>query len=473
MRINFHAKLAIGILLVFGLFIGGYHAYRPLLFIWYKYQIQSGDPATRENTAEAIAEKGRVAMPYVKKWLDSGEESLVVGACSVLRKMKGGMWEEALPELKKVLRGRPSAKTNAAAAVIIDKEYLSYFDKEEWIYFETEPRIKRNICIQILLEPAKDDENYYKYQALSTLGELGDKLAVKTLVIMLENDSNEDIRKLSASALGDIGDTIAVDTLIKALLNDECEYVRSNSATALGKIHAPHAVEPLAVVLDNDLDEFTRVEAAKALGQIGDARSIEILIDTLTNDNDDAVRAFSAIPLAITGNPIVISPLTRGMNNDNDGSVRFWAAVSLSCFDNTKVMEALENANDDYGKTGVYIALAWLCGEKYIELLKEEELINSKGFENYLICPQARWGDASSIGKIISTLMDDSYTCGMEIYDYYKSDIFSRMPEGFPKYDFKAKYRVRKKQAKAIEEWYEKNKDRLAWDAEKRRYYLK
>jgi hypothetical protein len=47
------------------------------------------------------------------------------------------------------------------------------------------------------------------------------------------------------------------------------------------------------------------------------------------------------------------------------------------------------------------------------------------------------------------------------------------MPEGFPVFDFKANYATRKKQAAAMMEWYQKHKQRLAWNGKARRYYLR
>ena len=47
------------------------------------------------------------------------------------------------------------------------------------------------------------------------------------------------------------------------------------------------------------------------------------------------------------------------------------------------------------------------------------------------------------------------------------------MPEDFPEFNFEVDNATREKQAKAMKAWYQKNKNRLAWDKNKRRYYLK
>jgi hypothetical protein len=174
---NLHLLLAIGILVVFGLLICGMMLYLPF---WYRIQrsrLLSPDAAVREAAASKVADDGRRAEPYLKEWLDSNDVRMVVGAdmvivillknesaawvkdleekavsrlaaggkevipyvrgllqseddvkvahgCKVLEEMEGDAWKELLPEIERILDGKPSHKTDAAAELILKKDFI-------------------------------------------------------------------------------------------------------------------------------------------------------------------------------------------------------------------------------------------------------------------------------------------------------------------------------------------------------------
>ncbi len=110
---------------------------------------------------------------------------------------------------------------------------------------------------------------------LTTLGDIGDRRGVETLI----NFSNRPDYNISLSAiksLGKIGDFRAVEPLIKALKIHN-KYIRREAATALGMIGDQQAVEPLIECL-SDPDKYLRHIAAKALYNIDDPRSTHALI---------------------------------------------------------------------------------------------------------------------------------------------------------------------------------------------------
>ena len=108
-------------------------------------------------------------------------------------------------------------------------------------------------------------------------------------VIQYLKQKENDLRSEAASVLGEIGDPMAVDTLIESLemstsgtLIDSLKMllrkgvsftVCRNAALALGKIGDVRAVEPLIACLYKD-DYDLRCNAIIALGQIRDARAV-------------------------------------------------------------------------------------------------------------------------------------------------------------------------------------------------------
>jgi HEAT repeat protein len=321
------------------------------------------------------------------------------------------------------------------------------------------------------LEPlikALENDSYYdvRMEAADALGEIADTCALEPLIQALENDSYYTVRMCAAWALGEIGGLRALEPLIQALENDSYYTVRMCAASALGKIGDLCALEPLIKTLENDSNYDVRWCAADSLGEIGDPRAVEPLIKVLENNSDFILRSYAAVALGEIGDPRAIESLLTTLENDSDSNVRDWSAVALAGFECARVREALKAARSRKNK-GAAIALAWQFGGDNIESagrLKIEDLI----LQVFLVGARARWGDGNAVEEIIRNLP----------YLYYflrcfHADVFSRMPAGFPEYDFKANYATRKKQAKAAWAWYEKNKARLAWDAKARKYFLR
>ena len=89
-------------------------------------------------------------------------------------------------------------------------------------------------------------------------------------------------------------------------------------------------------------------------------------------------------------------------------------------------------------------------------------------FSNLHSLTQAKCGEIDALENVIK----DFPEFHNRIKRFY-SDVLARMPDGFPEFDVNADKDIREKQAAAMQEWYDKNKSRLSWDAEKRKYYLK
>lgn len=91
------------------------------------------------------------------------------------------------------------------------------------------------ILLKILQNEDYDKFVLVRYYAAETLGKIGSKSAVKSLIKVLLKDPAVNVRWSVAEALGKIGDKSAVAPLMAAL-KDENEYVGAYAAQALKKI---------------------------------------------------------------------------------------------------------------------------------------------------------------------------------------------------------------------------------------------
>ncbi len=607
MKMNFHLKLGICIVLVFGLLLAGFALYEPVWFKYYEWRLQSDDTATRDAAAAAITDKGEKAIPYVKKWLHSANDNLVNSACLLLEKMDGDIWKQALPELK-LLIGKDyySKKVAAAASLICMKKYgfkitvnnFMHEEAYEWYDFNNNARSRINISIFILsnlksevelqifacrtlgatgdrsgvpylieifesdsdyfleeevfwalgliggkraesavlkvllrnvnkLEGTEDDDIESIVRAINTLGSVGGRPSVEALLKIIKRMYDikriydMDICNAAFGALGVIGDSLAVEPLLELLVKptpEELEeyedfdregilildlHYKRYLVKALGYIGNPKAVEPLLSILENDAYIYSELTWTMfALGEIGDNRAIGPLIRLLENNSysrwySDAIDALVKIePSIITrilplllklfenklasdtrasvifaiseiGDNRAIEPLIRVIENDDDICNRNSAAFALAGFNDKRVEKILLKASKGY--TGAAIAgLLWRNGLKNLEYIRRLKY-NSYGFsmDEYLNLALLRWGDSSVYNDVTDILYY------LPNFRKYYLDVFSRMPEGCPEYDFKVNFAARRKKIKAMKAWYEKNKHRLAWNPDTRKYYLK
>ncbi|HRF95914.1 MAG TPA: HEAT repeat domain-containing protein, partial [Aggregatilineales bacterium] len=162
-----------------------------------------------------------------------------------------------------------------------------------------------------------------RVDAVNSLGVLGDKQAVESLIAVLY-DTDVLIRMRAIDVLGKLGDPRAVDPLI-TILNDDDNIIRDYAIHALGALGKASikAVPKLKVMLNNDQ------HTAQALIEIGDPNTLDILIDYihrrtrhLTVDNEgilnldnivDVIKALGdlANPQAI---PVLISAYNKFSN---------------------------------------------------------------------------------------------------------------------------------------------------------------
>ncbi|TET36008.1 MAG: HEAT repeat domain-containing protein [Planctomycetota bacterium] len=356
--------------------------------------------------------------------------------------------------------------------------------------------------------------------AIIALGKLGNPKVVETIVTYLQPDVHPGYREAAAWALGYLGSRLATKKLCASLANDSVAIIRNTCAKSLGLIADKEAIGPLTHALAQETDNNTRALCAWALGQIGDSSSISTLLGALENDADIKVRIWSAQALGEIGGEKAIEPLARIFNDSLEllkksvfpsyvDDLCWMIAWALGKLGGDKAVKALENSIEEAdcrGGFGIkeacilsllrlsapgagelidreigrgyefpYIAAAWKRGGKSLEEAREELQFDfSDSFRDYdtlLYCyAEIRWGNAGGFEFLVNEL--SPYVGPEFLLKWFHNEAFSYMPEGFPQYDFMSNHALRKKQTRAIKDWYEKHKDRLTWDAEKRKYYL-
>jgi hypothetical protein len=75
MENKFFLKLGIGIVVLFGLFIGGYYCYGPLEFKWQKSKLYSENPEDRKEALKYFMSKGEKGLDVIKEYCVAHSDS--------------------------------------------------------------------------------------------------------------------------------------------------------------------------------------------------------------------------------------------------------------------------------------------------------------------------------------------------------------------------------------------------------------
>jgi len=198
------------------------------------------------------------------------------------------------------------------------------------------------------------------------------------------------------------------------------------------------------------------------------------------------LASYSANSLSLIGDNRAITPIIEAMKYaqniltcEDNLNYRAWhLAAKLARFESPDIDPALVRAKEK-GNIGAAIALAWRNGGKDLEVaekMAKEEEYKDIYYNEYLLddfipdelgCARLKWGEKNYFVSVIN------YLAETQQHSFELLNLVLPFPDFFPPYNPKAKRRVRRDQAKALVRWYEKNEDRITWDADKRKYYLK
>ncbi len=177
-----------------------------------------------------------------------------------------------------------------------------------------------------------DVERYLKYIGPAS---------VKPL-LSLADEKNEEVRYSALTILGPLGEKSALKPLLKALKNDK---LRSSAIEALGGIREAKAAKALLPFLKNE-NSSIRTQAANSLGLIGNAMAIEPLIDLLGTEKDGNVQAGIIEALGKLHAGTASQAIIIFLHHEN-GQMRITAARSLLNIAAPDSAAALVEALDD------------------------------------------------------------------------------------------------------------------------------
>jgi len=261
-----------------------------------------------------------------------------------------------------------------AIPFLINKALL---DKDKRVRVFTGDRLKKmgKVIAPSLIKILEDEKSSHELRETSVrvLGEIKAGEAIHILTgIML--DGKGKIRELAASSLGEIGDKKAVPSLIKVL--DEAKELSGwqrgfNATVSLGKIGDTRAVEPLIKIFHDDtyLPQLQGA-AAEALGRIGEKKVIDDIIKELDNKKiqREVINAIGVLKNTKGIEPLIkllqaedsSSPL-KGLIIDALGNIGDYSASE-------HIMEALKQ---EKLKRKAVIALGKIREEKAIPQIEE------------------------------------------------------------------------------------------------------
>lgn len=132
-----------------------------------------------------------------------------------------------------------------------------------------------------------------RWFAARILGDLGDPIAIQTLVRLMQTTQDEDLAAISAEALASLG-SVAVESLTTLLQQPENRYL---AVQALAQIRRSETIDPLLQVV-HDPDVVIRLTAIEALSSFHHPRVPPLLLQAL-NDPVAPVRRAAVAGLAV------------------------------------------------------------------------------------------------------------------------------------------------------------------------------
>jgi hypothetical protein len=145
--------------------------------------------------------------------------------------------------------------------------------------------------VDVYKNSSNEDPRVRHYLAL-TMGHLGDKRALPTLLTALNDDPQVENQIYTLWALGSIGDNSAVPGVLRQLQHED-PAVRKVAAYVLGSLKDGAAIHDLQVAL-NDANNEVRWNAAMALAQLDDSAGAVLLMGLLDHDYIERLDGFTA-----------------------------------------------------------------------------------------------------------------------------------------------------------------------------------
>ena len=222
---------------------------------------KDGEPY--KEARDAVVKAGGAVVPQLEKEASTASDwQTRVTAWAWLARIRAGALCQAVEERMrgnfgeplgpKPLTGNWSASARGMAIVELGKE--------------TTP------CILEILLKTRDADDKAQEALIFALAQLRDRRATESLMALIEQTAQPQVKRQAIGALGRIGDEAAIPFLLKLLDNTSLSAdERGAAALSLGQLHAKEAVHPLLeLFLNTENSLVLRGQALLGLGGIGD-----------------------------------------------------------------------------------------------------------------------------------------------------------------------------------------------------------
>jgi HEAT repeat protein len=229
---------------------------------------------------------------------------------------------------------------------------------------------------QILVKACKNESWQVRKAATFSLGLVGDKTALPTILEILGADEHAYVRQSAATALGMIGDPVAIPGLINALRNHKNNLIYPFAGIALSEIGKPALPGLLAALCDvtivdheavenalvslgapavpgllslfsrDDLKWYVLPRAASILGRIGHPSAIPSLRNGLYKGHNELCSS-AAWALSVIKDPGVINVLAEALLW-NDSMIRGTVAGAITPIQDDRIVRALSMLLSDH-----------------------------------------------------------------------------------------------------------------------------
>ncbi len=261
----------------------------------------------------------------------------------------------------------------------------------------------------------EDEDPECRWFAARLLGELNDPIALRSLVELLHQSTDEDLNQVAVGALASLG-VPAVQFLVELLHAPETRLL---AVQALVQIHSAEIVAPLLSVA-GDSQSLIRELAIAALGSFPDPQIPPLLVRSLT-DPVAAVRRLAIMGLAVRPDLIpeldLITKLTDRLV-DVDLSVCQQAALALGRLrDDEAVPVLLRSLYSPQTPASLQVdiirALGWIGSQPALDVfqgvLQPESSFPLEVYQE-LVATTGRWESAALKPRATQVLVDALHT---------------------------------------------------------------
>ena len=176
------------------------------------------------------------------------------------------------------------------------------------------------------LAKLRSSDSFQRLAGAQDLDKARDKAAVAPLLTLLAEERDVDVRRAAVTALGDLGDEIAVPTLIGIAKHDSLQ-VRQYAVAALATLDDGRAVEPLAQLTRDD-EPTMRIYSLRALAFLRREGSLPPMIDALSDPVPD-VRSEAIKGIARLGERRAADRIAERIGKELDPSIRQFECATL------------------------------------------------------------------------------------------------------------------------------------------------